>query len=409
MDNTHFDIIVVGGGAAGYFFAINAAERIRGLNIAILEKQPAPLSKVRVSGGGRCNVTHACFEPKRLTAFYPRGAKELLPLFHRFNPTHMIAWLDRHGVELKKEDDGRMFPVSNSSQTIIDCFLHEAERLGITTKLSTAIKSIKPENGNWIVTTGDDRELTAEKLFVAPGSSQQVWDILSTLGHTIIPPVPSLFTFNCAGDFLKDLPGISVPNAEVRVAGLKLSSSGPLLITHTGLSGPAILKLSAWGARELAEAKYVFTIKINFTGDRHTDQIMDQLLNYKTEFPAKAATTHSCFELPLRLWQRMTDTAGIDPGQKWRDVSKAKLRALAEIITASVISVTGKSPNKEEFVTSGGINRKEIDWKRMESRLHKNLFFGGEVIDIDALTGGFNFQAAWTTAFIAAESAVEQT
>lgn len=397
-----FDVIVVGGGAAGYFFAINAAATNRALKIAILEKQLAPLAKVRVSGGGRCNVTNACADPKELISFYPRGGKELLPLFHRFNTTHTVDWFARRGIKLKTERDGRIFPLSNSSQTIIDCFSHEAERLGIKIFLKTEIKKLMRDSAGWRIETNREEEFTGKIIFMGAGASQSVWSVLKGLGHRIVPPVPSLFSFQSKSPVLKDLAGVAVP--EVRLSACGASASGPLLITHTGVSGPVALRLSAWAARELADCSYRFTCVVNFTGCKNEEQAVQLLEKIKQENSFRVVLTHQLFGIPSRLWERLVAQAGVDPDKKWHMLSKAKLRELARLLFALQLVVDGKSTNKEEFVTCGGVDRKEIDWKRMESKILPGLFFGGEIIDIDAVTGGFNFQAAWTTAFVASEA-----
>jgi hypothetical protein len=396
-------VLVVGGGAAGYFFAINAAEANRSLTVAILEKQQAPLAKVRVSGGGRCNVTNACADPRELISFYPRGGKELLPLFHRFNTTHTVAWFAGRGIKLKTERDGRIFPLSNSSQTIIDCFSHEAERLGIKVFLKTEIKQLMQHSTGWRIETNREEEFTGKFIFMGAGASQSIWSVLKGLGHRIVAPVPSLFSFQSKSPVLNGLSGVAVP--DVRLSACGASTSGPLLITHTGISGPVVLRLSAWAARELADCTYRFTCTVNFTGCKNDEQAAQLLEKIKQENAFRVVLTHQLFGIPSRLWERLVAQAGIAADKKWHMLSKAKLRELARLLFALQLVVDGKSTNKEEFVTSGGVDRKEIDWKRMESKILPGLFLGGEIIDIDAVTGGFNFQAAWTTAFIAAQAA----
>ena len=402
-------MIIIGGGAAGFFTAINIAENDPELKVILLERGSHVLTKVKVSGGGRCNVTHAEFIPKELTQNYPRGEKELLGPFHTFMTGDTIEWFEKRGVPLKIEEDGRMFPESNSSQTIIDCFLNETERLGIAVLKNYSVKEIRKEKEAWQVST-EKGSFTSDKLVMATGSSTKVWDLLKKLGHTIIPPVPSLFTFNINDDRIKDLPGIATP-ASIKVISennkLKLESEGPLLITHRGLSGPAILKLSAWGAKELNGVNYQFKIKINWLLDLSTDEAFESLKNLRESNKKQSPTTYAQLGLPKRLWQSLVLASGIVATQKWAETTNKQLQELATQISESKFEVNGKSTFKEEFVTAGGVDLKEIDFKRYESRLHKNLYFAGEVLNIDAITGGFNFQNAWTGGYIVAKSITE--
>jgi predicted Rossmann fold flavoprotein len=401
-DSRHFDILVIGGGAAGYFFAINAASKNPGFKVAILEKQPAPLTKVRISGGGRCNVTNACTNPEQLAQFYPRGGKELLPLFHRFNPRQTMEWFNERGVKLKAEKDGRVFPVTDSSRTIIDCFLQEAANAGITVCFKTEARSILRNRDEWEISAGANENFTAKQLFIGAGGSPGMWGLLEKLGHHIVPAVPSLFSFQSKDPVLQGLSGVPVPDVKLSVAGSKVSAQGPLLITHTGISGPAVLRLSAWAARELAAINYQFICKVNFSSCKSSEEVFAFLEQQKQTDPHKTIASWSAYAVPSRLWERLVNHAGLSSDTKWHAASKQKLRDLGALLFALPLQIDGKSANKEEFVTSGGVDRKEIDWKRMESKVQKDLFFGGEIIDIDAVTGGFNFQAAWTTAFIAA-------
>ncbi|WP_366185203.1 NAD(P)/FAD-dependent oxidoreductase [Flavobacterium ovatum] len=398
--NQNFDIIIVGGGAAGFFTAINIAEKNKKLKIAILERGKEVLSKVRVSGGGRCNVTHACFEPNELVKFYPRGEKELRGPFHQFCSGDTIEWFEKHGVELKIEDDGRMFPVSNSSQTIIDCFLQATQKLGISVLTGQSVQSIYKKEGFWQIETQSEKYLT-EKLILATGSNPKVWEMLQNFGHVIVAPVPSLFTFNIKDARIKDLPGVSAL-ATVTVKDTKLTSTGPLLITHWGMSGPAILKLSAWGARILYDKNYQFTIFVNWLNDLDSDDVEKILKGLKLENAKKMVSKKSPFELTNRLWESLVLASGIQPETKWADLSKIQMQQLISQLTKGTFQVNGKSTFKEEFVTAGGINLKEINFKTMESKLHSNLYFAGEIVNIDAITGGFNFQNAWTSGFILA-------
>ena len=408
--NQNFDIIIVGGGAAGFFTAINIVEKNPKLKVAILERGSEVLSKVRISGGGRCNVTHACFEPNELVKFYPRGEKELRGPFHQFCSGDTVEWFSKHGVELKIEDDGRMFPVSNSSQTIIDCFLQATQKLGISVLTGQSVQSIFKKDNCWKIETQNENYI-AEKLILATGSNPKIWEMLQTFGHVIVNPVPSLFTFNIKDSRIKELPGVSAI-VSVKVKDTKLTSTGPLLITHWGMSGPAILKLSAWGARILFEKNYQFTIFVNWLNDVDTDDTEKILKDLKQENAKKAVSKKSPFDLPNgqfagarvpnRLWESLVLASNIPEETKWADLSKVQLQNLANQLTNSSFEVNGKSTFKDEFVTAGGINLKEINFKTMESKLHENLYFAGEIVNIDAITGGFNFQNAWTSGFIVA-------
>lgn len=400
-----YDILIAGGGAAGFFIAINIAERNPKLKIAILERGKEVLSKVRVSGGGRCNVTHACFVPNDLVKFYPRGEKELRGPFNRFCSGDTIDWFSRHGVELKIEEDGRMFPVTDSSQTIIDCFLAVAKKYSIHILTGQSIQSLYHAETHWKVETQNET-YRAGTLVMATGSNPKMWDMLAELGHSIVPPVPSLFTFNIKDARIKDLMGVSAL-ANVKVKGSKLEASGPLLITHWGMSGPGILRLSAWGARELADKQYRFTLVVNWLNDVDFDECDATLRELKLEHAKKTIGKKSPFNFPNRLWESLVTGAGINPENRWADLTKNQLTALATELTQGEYPVNGKSTFKEEFVTAGGVSLKEVNFKTMQSKLYPSLYFAGEVIDIDAITGGFNFQNAWTGGFIAAESIVE--
>lgn len=404
--NSNFDIIIIGGGAAGFFTAINLAEARPDLKIAILERGRDVLEKVRISGGGRCNVTHACFIPNDLAKFYPRGEKELRGPFHQFASGDTIAWFEKRGVALKIEEDGRMFPVTDSSQTIIDCFLSEAKKTGVTVLTGHSVQALFKGENYWKVETPAET-FACSKLVLATGSNPKMWKLLETLGHRIIPPVPSLFTFNIKDARIKDLQGVAA-QVSVKVEGSKLENSGPMLITHWGLSGPAILKLSAWGARELFDRNYQFAIRVNWLKDYSTSETEENLRELKLEHAKKSVAKKSPFELTSRLWESLVLSSGIGAETKWADLSKAQLQKLAETLTACRFEVNGKSTFKEEFVTAGGIDLKEINFKTMQSKLVSDLYFAGEVLNIDAITGGFNFQNAWTGGFILAEGIKKQ-
>jgi len=397
-----YDVIIIGGGAAGFFAAINIAEFNPKLKVVILERGKEVLTKVKISGGGRCNVTHAEFIPQELVKNYPRGEKELLGPFHTFMTGDTIEWFSNKGVELKIEDDGRMFPASNSSQTIIDCFLHQANTYKIEILKSHAVKKINHKENNWEISTNHG-EFKCSKLVVASGSSSKMWNILENLDHNIVKPVPSLFTFNIKDNRIKNIPGVVANDIEVKVLDSNLTSEGPLLITHVGMSAPAILKLSAFGALELAKSDYKFKIKINFIKQDY-EYCLEALKNIKIDIPKKMIANSPQFDLPKRLWQKLVEAAQIDNQERWADINKQKLESLTLQLTKAIFNVDGKSTFKEEFVTAGGIDLKEINFKTFESKLHKNLFFAGEVLNIDAITGGFNFQNAWTGGFIVAKA-----
>ncbi len=397
-----YDCLIVGGGAAGFFTAINIVERNPKAKVAILERGAEVLGKVRISGGGRCNVTHACFEPNELVKFYPRGEKELRGPFHQFCSGDTIEWFERHGEALKIEDDGRMFPVSNSSQTIIDCFLKATQQLGIKVLTGQSVQSIFKKDNYWKIDT-QNQNYQAEKLILATGSNPKIWEMLQEFGHAIIPPVPSLFTFNSKDPRIKELPGVSA-KVTVRVKDTKLEATGPLLITHWGMSGPAILKLSAWGARILHDKNYQFTLLVNWLNTIDTEEAIAQLKTLKQEQAKKTVAKKSPFELTNRLWESLVLAAGISTETKWADLSKTQLQHLTQQLTNGVFQINGKSTFKEEFVTAGGIDLKEINFKTMESKIHPNLYFAGEIVNIDAITGGFNFQNAWTSGFILANA-----
>ncbi|GAA4888432.1 NAD(P)/FAD-dependent oxidoreductase [Flaviramulus aquimarinus] len=396
------DVIIIGGGAAGFFAAINIAEQNPELKVTILERAKEGLAKVKVSGGGRCNVTHAEFVPQELVQNYPRGEKELLGPFHQFMTGDTIEWFEKRGVALKIEEDGRMFPVSNSSQTIIDCFLNEAEKHHVEVLYNHPVKSIKKASELFHIETPDG-EFVSKKIVVATGSNPKIWNLLQDLGHTILQPVPSLFTFNIKDERIQDIPGVVALDVEVNVLGTDLWSEGPLLITHWGMSAPSILKLSAFGALELAKRHYKFQIEVNFIKQTVKD-CLDVLKTLKQDLAKKTIYKSTQFDLPKRLWHKLVLASNMNVETRWADLNKLQLEDLANQLTRAVFNVDGKSTFKEEFVTAGGVNLKEINFKTFESKRCENLYFAGEVLNIDAVTGGFNFQNAWTGAYIVAKS-----
>ena len=400
-----YDVIIVGGGAAGFFTAINVAQQRSDLKVCILERGKDVLQKVKVSGGGRCNVTHACFDPKELTQYYPRGEKELLGPFHQFCCGDTFEWFDERGIELKIEDDGRVFPITDSSQTIIDCFQTEIKKHNIDVLTNQALVDFEKENDQWIVSTKSEKFIT-NSLVIAAGSSPKLWKLIQSKGHNIINPVPSLFTFNIKDNRLTDIPGVVAQDVEVKVLDTNLESTGPLLITHWGLSAPSILKLSAWGARTLSDKNYKFDISINFIGFA-TDDCLNKLKELKQEMAKNLVVKYNQFEMPKRLWRKLIEASQISDTTRWADLTKNQLENLANQLTNAVFKVDGKSTFKEEFVTAGGVDLKEINFKRFESKVHKNLFFAGEVLNIDAVTGGFNFQNAWTGGYLVAKAISE--
>jgi len=396
------DVIVIGGGAAGFFSAINIAILNPELSVLILERGSEGLQKVKISGGGRCNVTHAQFIPSELTTNYPRGEKELLGPFHQYMTGDTMKWFEDRGIELKIEDDGRVFPVSNTSQTIIDCFINEANRLNIQILYNHSVKSISKKGDHWLVNT-DNSEFCSSKILVTTGSNPKIWNLMDQLNHTIVKPVPSLFSFDIKDDRINSIPGVVVEDVEVSVVNSKLSTDGPLLITHKGLSAPSILKLSAFGALELAAMDYQFNISINFIKTSY-NECLSQLKVVKSNLSKKMVVNHSLFEIPKRLWKELVVYSGIETNTTWADINKSQLNELSIQLTSSIFKVKGKSTFKEEFVTAGGVDLKEINFKTFESKINPNLFFAGEILNIDAVTGGFNFQNAWTGAYIASKS-----
>ncbi len=407
---SEFDFISIGGGAAGFFGAISFAEKFPGGRVCILEKTSAVLGKVKISGGGRCNVTHACFDPKRLTTHYPRGERSLIGSFHRFGVRETMDWFQNRGVDLKTEGDGRVFPDTDSSQTIIDCLMKAAEEAGIEVRYQGEADRLCHMDDRWLVDLKDGSTLTSPSVLLATGGIRNNAGVrlAGTLGHEIIPAAPSLFTFKIPDRRLEGLSGISVSDVVATIPGTKLRSKGPCLITHWGMSGPAILKLSAWGASDLAAQVYHFELFVNWCGEVSADIAEERLLRARELHPKKFVRSGlPVFGLPSRLWERIVTDVGIESEVSWSNLTRESRQRLAIALTASRFQVKGQSSNKDEFVTAGGVALAEVDFKTMESRRTPGLYFAGEVLDVDGITGGFNFQSAWTTGHIAGISAAE--
>ncbi|RIJ41706.1 BaiN/RdsA family NAD(P)/FAD-dependent oxidoreductase [Pontibacter oryzae] len=403
-------VAVIGGGAAGFFGAIACAEANPNVKVLLLEKSGKLLSKVRVSGGGRCNVTHHCFVPTVFSQNYPRGAKPLKEALKVFGAQQTVDWFQRRGVALKAEADGRMFPVTDSSETIIDCLMREAKHVGVQIRTNAGVQSITPmqdEDGNqkFILHLLGGESIATDRVMVATGGNpkSQSYDWLRQLGHTIKEPVPSLFTFNVPGSPLKELQGVSVPHARVRIASQKLEYEGPLLITHWGYSGPAVLKLSAWGARYFHDQNYTFTGLITWDAGFTEENLRDQLHQFRTAHPKKTVASNALFGLPQRLWRGLCQVSEIEDDTRWMEMPAKSTNKLIEALLRMPAEVNGKTTFKEEFVTCGGIDLSEVNMKTLESRKQSGLFFAGEVLDVDGITGGFNFQAAWTTGYLAGQ------
>jgi predicted Rossmann fold flavoprotein len=402
-----FDLIVIGGGAAGFFGAIQAAELKPNQRIIILEKSSKLLSKVRISGGGRCNVTHNCFEPTQLSHHYPRGQKPLKSLFRNYQASDVVAWFAKEKVKLKAEADGRMFPVTDNSETIINCFLEQVERHKITIETNCGVESITIHKDGFDVFC-ENKKFTAKKILIASGGhpSSNAYSFIRKLGHKIVEPIPSLFTFNDSQKHFKDLMGVAVAQGAVKIAGTKLFQEGPILITHWGLSGPAVIKLSAWAAEHLHEKKYEATVLVSWIKETQEEIVRKFLTDYKSNNKKRKVYSYPLYELPSRLWVRLCALAEIENEKIWDELSNKNLNKLLEVLIRCPFSIKGKTTFKEEFVTCGGVDLNEVNLETMESKKIKNLFFAGEVLNIDGETGGFNFQAAWTTAYVAAKSAV---
>jgi predicted Rossmann fold flavoprotein len=401
--NKDWNIVIAGGGPAGFFAAIRCAELNPKLNVLILERASQTLGKVLISGGGRCNVTHACFDPAQLISFYPRGGNELRGAFSRFQPRDTVEWFESRGVKLKVESDGRMFPVTDDSNTIAECLRESAREAGVKVHVGTSLLGVeKVLGGGFRLELRKDAKafpLQTKKLLIATGSDRKTLDTVKSLGHTVIEPVPSLFTFNIKDERIDGLAGVSVENVTLKMD--TITTRGALLVTHWGLSGPAVLRLSAWGARELFEKKYRGTLIVNWLDDYSFDKALDVLQrnkDWQENARKKVASAAAFSQIPLRLWKQLVHFIG---DKNWGDVSKAELRRLAKELTTGEFNIEGKGQFKEEFVTCGGVSLKEVDFKTMQSRVVDNLFFAGEVLDIDGITGGFNFQSSWTTGWIA--------
>ncbi|MBU7583944.1 MAG: NAD(P)/FAD-dependent oxidoreductase [Nostoc sp. TH1S01] len=398
-------IIVIGGGAAGFFGAIACANANPYARVILLEASRQPLAKVRISGGGRCNVTHACFEPAGLVPNYPRGGKALRGAFTRFQAKDTVSWFANHGVPLKKEADGRMFPVTDSSETIVQCLMNAAEDNEVELRTGRPVVSVKRlPNTQFEVYLKSGETLKCDRLLLATGSNPIGYKIAQEFGHQIEPPVPSLFTFNIADPNLRALSGVSVNPVRLRLSVPEqptLEQIGPLLITHWGVSGPAVLKLSAWGARILHDNRYQATLSINWLPDLQQEQLREKILAVKNEWSKKAIALHRGVDLPHRLWQYFINRVGINTEVRWAEISNKTLNQLVQEISQGKYLISGKGVFKEEFVTCGGVSLNQVNFKTMESKLITGLYFAGEILDIDGVTGGFNFQSAWTTAYLA--------
>lgn len=398
-------LVVVGGGAAGFFCAVNAARLDPELQVILLEKTTKLLSKVKISGGGRCNVTHALFDITEMSRCYPRGQNFVKKSFHRFFTKDTISWFEERGVKLKAEKDGRMFPVTDSSQTIINCLMHDANHYGVEIMMNADVKEIE-RRGTQFRLVLPNKELTADFVCIAcggyPKSAHFNW--LKNMGHSIAEPVPSLFTFNLPDHKITELMGVAVENARVKIEGSKLSEDGPVLITHWGLSGPAVLRLSAWGARELAGLQYHFKVHINWVPQLTGEELKQQFQQFRSLHSSRKINNHNFTGIPARLWQFLQQQSGISGEIRFSDLTSKAENALIRNLVDYVVEVKGKTTFREEFVTAGGINLSEVDPNTMMSRKIPNLFFAGEVLDVDGITGGFNFQHAWTSGFIAALS-----
>ncbi|KYC42572.1 flavoprotein [Scytonema hofmannii PCC 7110] len=400
-------VVVIGGGAAGFFGAIAAAQANPKAQVTLLEASRHPLNKVLISGGGRCNVTHACFEPSGLVQNYPRGGKALLGAFTRFQAKDTVAWFANRGVPLKTEADGRMFPITDSSETIAHCLMKTAKAAGVELRIGLAVVSVNATGDRFIVTLKSEEILECDRLLLATGSNPVGYRLASYLGHTVESPVPSLFTFNIRDENFRELAGVSVESVRLTLTvpdKPRIEQVGPLLITHWGLSGPAVLKLSAWGARTLHSNNYKATLHINWLPHFKAEEVRQKILAVKNEWGKRAMSLHRGVDLPHRLWQYIISRIGIAPESRWAELPSKTLNLLVQELTQGQFFIDGKGVFKEEFVTCGGVNLKEVNFKTMESRLVPGLYFAGEILDIDGITGGFNFQSAWTTGYLAGQA-----
>ena len=403
--------VFVGGGAAGFFAAITFAAEGTGADAVVLEKGPQFLQKVRISGGGRCNVTHALFEPRDFARRYPRGERELIGLLQRFQARHTVAWFEARGVQLKAEEDGRMFPITDSSQTIIDCLLDETRRLRVMTRANAGVDAIVGKGSGFEARLGGGETIEADCVLLATGGSRTpaMASLATGLGHTLVDPVPSLFTFQIDWKWLRALAGVSVADAQISAPTQNLKERGAVLITHWGLSGPATLRLSAWGARPLHAVDYKFGVVVNWLPEMNEEQLRDELTQRAKKQPAKLVVNWPVAPLSARLWEALVvEEARISRTKRWADLGRAGVHQLLRALTRCEFPVNGKSLNKDEFVTCGGVKLSEVNFKTMESRVCPGLFFAGECLDIDGITGGFNFQAAWTTGWVAGKAMAEK-
>ena len=399
-------IIVVGGGAAGFFAAITAAEACSDAQVILLERGPQFLSKVRISGGGRCNVTHSMFDSREFASRYPRGEQALIGTFRRFQASDTVAWFAARGVQLKTEDDGRMFPITDSSETIVDCLIDAAQKAGVSVRTNCGVDSVtQGAQGFELVLIGGEK-ISCDRLLLATGGCRAAvaGQLAAALGHAIEPPVPSLFTFHIAVPWLRELAGVSVESAEVNVPGTELRERGPLLVTHWGLSGPVVLRASAWGARELHERDYKFQLLVNWLPQFSAESLASEIHSRRQAHGAKLVVNAPIAPLTARLWEALVLAAGLNRETRWASLARAQQHQLIQQISRTELPVTGKSLNKDEFVTCGGVKLGEVNFKTMESRVCPGLYFAGELLDIDGITGGFNFQAAWTTGWIAGKA-----
>lgn len=402
-------LVIIGGGAAGIFCAVNAARLAPHLKVVVLEKSSKLLAKVKVSGGGRCNVTHNEFDVNELIKKYPRGKNFLKKELFQFTPKDTVEWFESRGVNIHAEADGRMFPASNSSQTIIDCLLAEANKHHVEIRMNTGVSAIEKESGRFLLHTHAG-VLKADYVVIACGGfpKAEQFDWIRNLQHTIEPPAPSLFTFNAVDNEIKKLMGVSATNVEVKIAGTKLKEKGPVLITHWGFSGPAVLRLSAWGARALAEKAYSFSIQINWSSKYNENTLREEWNDFRNRYAVQKTGNKNPFELPQRLWHYLLQRAAINPATVWNALSSTQQNKLIQMLTSDTYAIKGKTTFKEEFVTCGGIALQEISPQTMESRLHNHLFLAGEIMDVDGITGGFNFQHAWASGIIAARNIAER-
>jgi predicted Rossmann fold flavoprotein len=395
-------IVIIGGGAAGFFTAITCAESNPSHTVTLLEKSAQLLSKVRISGGGRCNVTHSCFDPRKLVQYYPRGNKEMLGPFNRFQPKDTIDWFEKRGVHLKTEDDGRMFPISDSSETIIDCLLAESKRHSVSIRTKCNVEKVDYDKGFILALKGGET-IQCDQLVIATGSNPQGYEWAKQFGHQIVPPVPSLFTFNIPASPYLELSGVAMNPVKVSLEGITYTQTGPVLFTHWGLSGPAVIKLSAFGARYLHEKGYQAEVHLNFLPEATLDEVTNALISYKNKNGKKQVVTECPFSFPKSFWKKQLELAGIG-SETWQYVSNKVLIQLSQSLQKTTLKLEGKTTYKEEFVTAGGVSLNEINFKTFQSKLNPNLYCVGEVLDIDGVTGGFNFQNAWTSGFLAGNS-----